>query len=785
MQTPNVTTLHVSPYLLGLFLSYSATCAAATLPPTSLSATVVGGTVTLKWGKSPSAVTGYNIFRELKGIAPNVPNLTYDDRDRPLGTYRYSVKALGSDGTVSTAVRVDATVTDIVPPGTPTSFTGKSASATTVKLSWNTATDNIGVVGYEIYRDGLPLPQPPVIVGTTISHTDTGLTTGKKYLYKIRAIDATGLKSAWSAEIPVTPVENKTTISLTQFPLVAKVGESVQLTASASDADGDLTLLEICEVTSAGHVCHRLDSGPKAVLQGRLDDVKGTDLVPRTFYARSTDAKGAPSTANHSAAWKAHLYVGNNAGTTSPVFATIQAAVNAATATNYYIAVAGGTYTERVTINKSGITLDGQKVARVIAPDDRADIGVISVVGSAVLSGMVRGFIIGPDTTASEMPYDTIKGYYGILVRGASNVTVKDNVVRLTESSGISVRDARVVSVINNTVEKTNAGSNTFDDTVYINCPDRIAAETDLDGDRIVENRRARDEMISIIGTDGFQVRNNKVFKGDWTINGRCVVGKEGIDAKSGSKNGDITGNEVHDLLKLGIYLDAWEDDMTNIVVDRNKVWNSEYGIALSLENSDTAVLSDVFITNNVLYNNRSHGVHITAFCCRSANGDRHPRGNGPRRDIKIVNNTIYGNGGSGIYFGKKNDPVYGMKYANIDGIVIVNNIVAQNSGAQMNNTTPYGYTIFSRNNLVEGNPGNITGLIPGTPYFVNSASGDFRLMAPSNAINAAINTGFDGSVSYNFKDGTPATLIVRDKVRTDANGAPRLNIRDIGAYQY
>ncbi|TPW15651.1 MAG: igtZ, partial [Halothiobacillaceae bacterium] len=177
-----------------------------------------------------------------------MPNLTYDDRDRPLGTYRYSVKALGSDGTVSTAVRVDATVSDIVPPGTPTSFTGKSASATTVKLSWNTATDNIGVVGYEIYRDGLPLPQPPVIVGTTISHTDTGLTTGKKYLYKIRAIDATGLKSAWSAEIPVTPVENKTTISLTQFPLVAKVGESVQLTASASDADGNLTSLDICEV---------------------------------------------------------------------------------------------------------------------------------------------------------------------------------------------------------------------------------------------------------------------------------------------------------------------------------------------------------------------------------------------------------------------------------------------------------------------------------------------------------------------------------------------------------
>ena len=75
-----------------------------------------------------------------------------------------------------------------------TGTTGSSAS-----LSWTASSDNVGVTGYQIYRNGTP-------VGTSASttYTDQGLTAATAYGYAVRATDAAGNLSASSNAVTAT-----------------------------------------------------------------------------------------------------------------------------------------------------------------------------------------------------------------------------------------------------------------------------------------------------------------------------------------------------------------------------------------------------------------------------------------------------------------------------------------------------------------------------------------------------------------------------------------------------
>lgn len=88
---------------------------------------------------------------------------------------------------------------DIEPPTAPTGLSKNTVTATSVVLSWAAASDDVGVSGYEIYRNGS-------IVGSsaTTSYVDTnGLLASTSYSYSVRAVDAAGNKSAFSSALPV------------------------------------------------------------------------------------------------------------------------------------------------------------------------------------------------------------------------------------------------------------------------------------------------------------------------------------------------------------------------------------------------------------------------------------------------------------------------------------------------------------------------------------------------------------------------------------------------------
>jgi hypothetical protein len=82
---------------------------------------------------------------------------------------------------------------DTVAPSTPTSLSASAISSSAINLSWIASTDNVGVTGYKIFRNGSQIGTS----GST-SYNDIGLSPSTVYSYTVSAYDATGNDSSQS-----------------------------------------------------------------------------------------------------------------------------------------------------------------------------------------------------------------------------------------------------------------------------------------------------------------------------------------------------------------------------------------------------------------------------------------------------------------------------------------------------------------------------------------------------------------------------------------------------------
>lgn len=179
-----------------------------------------GYTVSLSWTASTDdvGVAGYSVFRNDVDVTPTlVSGTTYTDRGlTPLTTYKYYVIAKDSVGHVSLkSNEINATTKDVdsTPPTAPSNVNSTGKTSTSVSLSWTAATDNIGVAGYEIYRNGAKVSGTTLVAGTI--YTDTGLSASTTYTYYVIAKDDAGNASVASNQISVmtdVPPTNLATI---------------------------------------------------------------------------------------------------------------------------------------------------------------------------------------------------------------------------------------------------------------------------------------------------------------------------------------------------------------------------------------------------------------------------------------------------------------------------------------------------------------------------------------------------------------------------------------------
>ncbi len=90
---------------------------------------------------------------------------------------------------------------DLEPPSAPTGLTATAAGSNRVDLDWNAATDNVGVTGYRIYRNGSLLT---TVDEEPTSYADTTVLPSTDYEYEVRALDGVGNASDPSDEADVT-----------------------------------------------------------------------------------------------------------------------------------------------------------------------------------------------------------------------------------------------------------------------------------------------------------------------------------------------------------------------------------------------------------------------------------------------------------------------------------------------------------------------------------------------------------------------------------------------------
>lgn len=182
--------------------------------PTQLQTERVGDTsVTFSWQPSTddTGVTGYEVYRDGKLVA-SVGETRYTDVGlMPETIYRFEVVALDAAGNRSTASDVltiqtaaSAPPVDSEAPSSPTELRSTRVKRTIVGLSWLPATDNVGVSGYQILRDGLP-------VGSTdrTDYRDADLIPGTEYNYQVVALDAAGNRSESSNSLTVTTAQER------------------------------------------------------------------------------------------------------------------------------------------------------------------------------------------------------------------------------------------------------------------------------------------------------------------------------------------------------------------------------------------------------------------------------------------------------------------------------------------------------------------------------------------------------------------------------------------------
>ncbi len=120
-----------------------------------------------------------------------------------VGSHSFGVRATDEAGNIDASPAQHSwqvtAPSDTTAPSAPAGLSATPGDGT-VALSWSAATDDVGVTGYRVYRDG---SQIATAVGTI--HTDTGRTNGTTYSYTVTAVDAAGNVSAASSSASATP----------------------------------------------------------------------------------------------------------------------------------------------------------------------------------------------------------------------------------------------------------------------------------------------------------------------------------------------------------------------------------------------------------------------------------------------------------------------------------------------------------------------------------------------------------------------------------------------------
>jgi hypothetical protein len=206
------------------------------------------------------------------------------------------------------AFKVDPSAPDKTRPSTPTGLNQTPRSTEQIDLNWTASTDDVGVVGYKVFRNGIQIAAP-----ATPSYSDMSLAPGTTYSYEVSATDAAGNDSPKSTAVTATtflppPDTTAPTVALIAPTSGAAISGKIDVKATASDNVG---------VTGVQFLLDGNPIGPEVTTP--LTETGGT--AAGKVYSVSWDASKVPN-GSHALTARAHD-AANNPATSAQINVTV------------------------------------------------------------------------------------------------------------------------------------------------------------------------------------------------------------------------------------------------------------------------------------------------------------------------------------------------------------------------------------------------------------------------------------------------------------------------------
>ena len=269
--------------------------------PGNLAASGSLSSASLSWSASSDnvGVTRYDVYRSTtSGFTPSAANriaqptgTSYTDTGLAAGTYYYKVQAEDAAGNLSASSNeASAVVGDTSPPSAPGTLSASGAIGKAT-LSWGAASDNVGVVGYEVYRSTTsgftPSAANRIAQPSGTSYVD--LVAAGTYYYKVAAKDAAGNLGPASNEASAVVLADTTPPSAPGSLAASVAGGTVNLSWSASSDDVGVTKYDVYRSTSSGFT----PSAANRIAQPTGTAYSDSGLTVGTYYYKVQAEDGA------------------------------------------------------------------------------------------------------------------------------------------------------------------------------------------------------------------------------------------------------------------------------------------------------------------------------------------------------------------------------------------------------------------------------------------------------------------------------------------------------------
>lgn len=372
-------------------------------------------TAWLAWlGLIPSVLALAGVTYEHDPVSGRLTKATYDDQT----VVNYHYDANGNRTAAEVILPADTTA-----PSVPATLVATAVSVSQIQLSWSPSTDNVGVAAYRLERcTGAGCTSfAQIATPATTSYSDTGRASNTTYVYRVRAHDAAGNVSGYSASASATTPDASapTAPGVPSFTAITMSSATANWTAASDDVgvSGYQYRLDAGSWQTLGNVLSVSLTGLSAARQYAFE-VRGRDAAgnvgpaaSNTFTTLDTAAPSAPGVPSFTA-------ISMNSATVSWTAASDNVGV-----TGYEVRLNAGSWQvvgQVLATNLTGLSAATTYTVSVRARDGAGNTGPAS-----------SGSFTTPDTTAPSVPT-------GVSAVAASSSTVNLSWSASADNVGVS-----------------------------------------------------------------------------------------------------------------------------------------------------------------------------------------------------------------------------------------------------------------------------------------------------------------------------------------------------------